>query len=428
MNDRMLRRAGGVAAVMLLSMPSVMADPLEVPEGTVEVVETRVQELVEETSQSNPELADLIDRAGDGVLRDIRSDGRLDQPEIVNDIERFRDVERMLSERVIEGELEARIAELAQRNPEAAEQMRMAMELQFGGPEAIRVGGPEALGRPFEAGGLPDGGRVDMPPAEARAMFDRAYQEALAQDPEGAERMKSMFEAHERGEFIQPTPEMMERMHQEAERLMAEHPEAREHIIMEFDRMADRMMPELGDRTMMEMDPERAREFMVERMTAEGRSADEIAKTQEFMREMEARGGPEAFREMDHPEMERFREMFGHEGPERMFEGQERAEFERHFEFERGEFERFSEFDRPEFERNFENIQDQRSEMLNNPPPGPPPAEVLERTQVHVADHDGDLGNGPETHMHEIFRHTQGTPETSDDACHDHGNGGQVGC
>ena len=56
----------------------------------------------------------------------------------------------------------------------------------------------------------------------------------------------------------------------------------------------------------------------------------------------------------------------------------------------------------------------------------PPPAEYKIREDAHVADHNGDFI--PETHMHEIYRHTQGTADLTDDTCHDHASGGTVGC
>ena len=56
----------------------------------------------------------------------------------------------------------------------------------------------------------------------------------------------------------------------------------------------------------------------------------------------------------------------------------------------------------------------------------PPPTEYKIREDAHVADHNGDFI--PETHMHEVFRHTQGTPDLSDDTCHDHAMGATVGC
>jgi len=75
-----------------------------------------------------------------------------------------------------------------------------------------------------------------------RTEFDRAYQEALARGDTGsAEQMRAASEAFEKGEAFLPTPETMERMHQEMERYMSEHPEMREYAMAEWDRFGQEM-------------------------------------------------------------------------------------------------------------------------------------------------------------------------------------------
>ena len=60
----------------------------------------------------------------------------------------------------------------------------------------------------------------------------------------------------------------------------------------------------------------------------------------------------------------------------------------------------------------------------------PPPAEYRIADRLHVADHngDGDAIDPVDFHPHEIYRHTQGTGDLTDDTCHDHTTGDTVGC
>jgi hypothetical protein len=359
---------------LAVQSPSVFAQPLEVHEvdATRAAVETQVERLVSEVAARDPELAQEIERQSELCLRDL-SDGRLEHPEFTKDIETYREVQRDLTERVVQGEVEARIAEaVAAGNRELADSMRTAFE-------ALRAVGELGLGAP-ELGGGPGGGET-IGRDDARRMFEQAYNEALGHDPEGAQRMKEMFEAAERGEFVRPTPEMMERMRDEMGEYLRENPEMREYARVEWDRFMEGG-PDRGERFGPTDSPEHAREAF-ERWASEGghspaemdRMRAEMERGFEMAREWEARG----------------------------------AEFEHYFESP----ERYFDYQPPE--RNYEQIQQNQIDFQQG--------ETFVRTDVHVADHngDGDATDPEDTHMHGVFRHSDGT-------CHDHATQGTVGC
>ena len=88
------------------------------------------------------------------------------------------------------------------------------------------------------------------------------------------------------------------------------------------------------------------------------------------------------------------------------------------------QFREMAEQYRPE-NQNYDNLQQQQFDITQ-----PQPAEVRLPDRVHVADHngDGDTTDPVDTHPHEIYRHTQGTGDLTDDTCHDHATGATVGC
>ncbi len=338
-----------VIAGFICPSPIVWAQALEVADvdTTRAAVETQVEKLVTELATKDPELAKELEHQKDLCVRDL-SDGRLESPEFTKEIETYRDVQRDLAERVVKGEMEGRIADaMAKGNRELAESMRTAFETFQG------AGGGETMNRD-----------------DAKKIFEKAYQETLTRDPEGAQHMKEMFESAERGEFVRPTPEMMERMGKEMGEYLRENPEMREYAHVEWDRMTERGV-------------EQGHEMMEHGM------------------------------EMDRQASERM----AHEGFEHWAEGRDASEVEH----AKAEMERY-------FERDNSAILDNRAEFLqNSPAPGgggggtpPSPADV-ERLpdRDHFADHDGDTV--PEHHPHEIWRHSDGT-------CHDHTTGTATNC
>lgn len=313
--------AVGVLVSGLLGLvPAASAQPLEVADPTelAREVASQVESLMTEVAARDPELAQEIERQQDLCVRDL-GDGRLDHEGFARDIENFREVQRELAERALEGEVETRIAEASARgDTELADQMRAAFE-------AMQAG-DAGLGRPEF------GGPSEMSHEQAQAMFERAYQEALSHDPEGAQRMKEMFESVERGEMFHPSPDMMERMHGEMEQLMSERPDMAEYARAEWDRFMD-FEHEGGDRFGSMESPEHMRE-MFEHMAAEGGGSP--ADIDRMRAEME-RG---------FAEMERGIEM-GHEVA--MHEAEQEREM---------------------MERDFTNILDSNSENFGNPQPG----------------------------------------------------------
>lgn len=346
-----------VASGLVFQMPLVWAQPLEVanPAETSREVATQVDRLVAEVAARDPELAQEIERQQEICLRDI-GDGRLDDTGLTHEIETYREVQSEIQGRVVQAEVEARVADLtAKGNTELAERMQSSFE-------AFRLGGGGTEGEMLSRG-------------DARAMFEQAYQDVQRLDPESAQQMKEMFESAERGEFVRPTAETMERMHQEMERYIGERPEmadyCREIGQAEFERYAESG----GDHERFGPTdtPEQAREAF-ERWSAEGGHAP--------------------------GEMEHYREMMEH-GMQEWERGMETAH----------EYERMAtEYERIAIERDYGSVLDTHIET--NPTPGTGTGETLVRTDNH--DHLPDMPGGD--HPHEIYRHPDGT-------CHDHGDG-----
>ena len=137
----------------------------------------------------------------------------------------------------VEAEVERLVAELAVRDPELAQEIERQSELCIRDFSDGRLD-HEGFTRDIET--YRDVQREVT--GEMKTEFDRAYQEALARgDTAGAEQMRTAFEAFEKGEAFVPTPETMERMHQEMERYMSEHPEMREYAMAEWDRYGQEM-------------------------------------------------------------------------------------------------------------------------------------------------------------------------------------------
>jgi hypothetical protein len=211
---------------LAFSSPLAWAQPLEVRDIEVAMpeIETRVAELITEVAARDPELAQEIERQSELCMRDI-SDGRMDDEGFTSEAETFRDVQTEVASRVVQAEVEEQAAALAaQGDAELASDLRTA----FTALGTTTAGPAETMGR-----------------AEARTQFEQVYSEVLARDPQEAARMKEMFEKFERGEFeeiMRPTPETMERMHQEMEKYFSERPEmeiyGREVYAHEWDRYA----------------------------------------------------------------------------------------------------------------------------------------------------------------------------------------------
>lgn len=350
-SNRRTQAVIGCAAASTLAMAPAFtwAQALEIerPDLVTQEVSAQVEHLVEQTAQRDPELAELIKQQAEVCVRDITSDGKLDDANLTKEIETYREVQRELTTRVAGKEAETRIAELAKTNPEAAERLRTAFDAVRAGNGVGGVTGER--GQEFR-GGAPAGGET-ISREEAHRMFEQAYGEAQKHDPEGATRMKEMFEAAERGAFTRPTPEMMERMHSEMETWMKDNPDKADYARAEFSRMAEAGL-DRGDRYGSTKTPEQAREAF-EKWAADtgstGRSQQEIEQARaQFERGLaeghmprgENFGGPEmaahesgphenareAFerwtespeaRSVDRETMERYREMAERMGPER---------------------------------------------------------------------------------------------------------------
>lgn len=377
---RMLRnvQVSLVASGLAFQMPLVWAQPLEVadPAEASREVAAQVDRLVAEVAARDPELAQEIERQQEICLRDI-GDGRLDDTGLTHEIETYREVQGEIQGRVIQAEVEARVAELtAKGNSELAERMQSSFEAfrMVGGP------GTEMISR-----------------GDARAMFEQAYQEAQRLDPEGAQHMKDMFEAAERGEFVRPTPETMDRMRQEMERYIAERPEmadyGREYAKAEFERYA-----EFGgdhERYGPTDTPEQARAAFERWSSESGASQADIDR---MRTEMEKGMGEweRGMMEMEHGSMGEW------ERGVMMEMERNTADYERIA----AEYERVAN----EWERDTSITLDQKIDT--NPTPGTGTGETLVRTDNH--DHLPDMPGGD--HPHEIYRHGDGT-------CHDHGDG-----
>lgn len=213
-----------VGLVMLGVMgrsPLAWAQPFEVADSVsvTREVATQMERLIGEAAASDPELARELGQQQELCLHDL-SDGQLDNPDLISEIETLREVQTEVTGRVIQAEVEARATALiAQGSAELADDLRTAFT-------ALGVGAMPDVGGP--------GGRVEpMSRAEARTSFEQVYNEVAARDPQEAARMKEMFEQCERGEFdelMRPTPETMERMAEEMKEYMSDHPEMGEYV------------------------------------------------------------------------------------------------------------------------------------------------------------------------------------------------------
>ena len=375
-----------VIAGLALPSPSVWA-ALEV-ERSADVsreVTQQVERLVSETASRDPELAQEIKLQGQECLRDL-SDGKLDNPQFTKEIETSRDVQRELTERVL-------TREAAKVSPEAAERIRAAFE-------AWQGGGGTGGGRGEFAG------PSQMGLEQARGQFEQAYQEAVTRgDTKGAETMKATFESMERGEAVRPTPEMMEKMHQEMERFVSERPEMADYARAEWDRMMEHGMGHEGAGST--EDHEQARREGFERWASEsGRSPEEIARMRETMEQGLEHVGQAATREeMERGfangahDMEHLREM-GEAGRAEAREAFERwAESPEARNIDKDTMEHYREMaehavERPERETDYTARLDTRVEMVQPAPD----AETFVRM-------DPEGG---------VFRH-------SDQTCHNHG-------
>ncbi len=249
-----------------------------------------------------------------------------------------------------------------------------------------------------------------------------------ATDPEGAKEMELMMregerqmEAFSRGERYVPSPEMVEHAKDMfsdwKETMLAQgaSPEMMARAEMEFTRWSsgDMMMGGPGH----EMGPggpgQEGTMPSLEQMQAMVDAGQMTQEQLQMAKEYLAYGGPEHFGpgsfEGSYMPEGWARDQTGefhYVAMEGMTPEQYREQFEAAY--------------RPE-NVNYDNLQQQHFDITQ-----PPPAEYKIREDAHVADHNGDLI--PETHMHEIFRHTQGTGDLTDDTCHDHAAGGTAGC
>ena len=184
------RLSGVLLAISGLVMQASVAwaQSLEVAglEKTRGEVAKRVERLIRETAQRDPELAQEIERQKELVMHEMKH-GRLNDTHLIHEIENFRTVQRELTHRVAQVEVEYRIAEVAGDNPALTQQLRAAFETWRNGNG------------------------------------------------------KETFEWFERGEGIHHlSPEGLERVQRETERFVAEHPDkagyAREFVHQEFER------------------------------------------------------------------------------------------------------------------------------------------------------------------------------------------------
>lgn len=292
-----LTRDRGIWAALLIMGLSgqasvVWAQPIEVDRSIATEVAASLERLVEAAEAHDPELARLIEQEGRACLDDL-DDGVLEDPGMTEAVEAVVVAKEAQEQAMAAVATEQLANEIAKVDPQLAAQMN---ELALGG--AAELGGATV-----------DGETINR--EQAKQVFEQAYSEALTRDPEGAQQMKEMFEAFERGDFqeiVRPTPETMERMQGEMERYFSEHGEGENEFAREY---AMREMEQF-ERVGAGESPEHMRE-MFERMTPEGHSPEDM----ERMR----------------TEMERFgqdMERMGHEAMERFHEG-DREQFEREF-------------------------------------------------------------------------------------------------
>jgi len=251
----------------LVLAPGAWAQPIEIanPVELTSEVNVQIEQLIAEVSTSDPALAEAIRTESTACLTDL-GDGVL-EGEITHDIEATRQVQQELTGQVVQAELEAQIAQAT-----AAGNTALAEHLQNTAKAcAVLTGteGAEAISR-----------------EEARTIFEQAYREALQVDAAGAERMKEMFEAAERGEFAHPDLETMERMQQEMERYVSENPERAEYCRAEWDRLVE-FGQDTGDRYGSTDTMERAQESFERWALESGATASEIERMEAMMHEWE---------------------------------------------------------------------------------------------------------------------------------------------
>lgn len=297
-----LTMMGVISGLVLWPVPVTWAQPIEVDRAIATEVTAEVERLVEATALHDPELARIIDGEGVTCIRDIQDNGVLDNPEFTKAVEAVVATKEAQETAAVTVATEQVVGELAKVDPALAEQLK-------------------ALGTP-ELGGGPGGGVEMVNRDQAKAIFEKAYDQALKADPEGAAQMKEMFSAYERGDYaesIRPTPETMERMHGEMEKYFAEHGHegndyTREYAAREMDHFMERG-GDFGERLGPAGTPEQGREAF-ERWAAEGganpadvdRMRAEMEHGFEMAREFEAQAREfEVYREFERvmPEYER---------------------------------------------------------------------------------------------------------------------------
>ena len=250
------RRGGTLLAISGLAVQTSVAwaQSLEVADRDKTRLEVakRVEQLVRETAQHDPELAREIERQKELVIHEMKR-GRLEDTHLIHEIENVRTVQRELTHRVAQAEVDYRIAEVAGDNPALAHQLRAAFETWRNG----------------------DG--------------------------------QETFAGFERGEGIHHlSPEGLERRQRETERSVAEHPEKAGYAREFLRRELERVRPEARDRGQMDT-PEHAHQ-LVERSRAQGHPPEAVKE----MHNMNTRGVERA-REASAREVDRAHEAPTHE-------------------------------------------------------------------------------------------------------------------
>lgn len=367
-----------VMVAMALPTPAVFAQ-LEVPEREVARFADVLSAEIDRTS--DPAMKAELEKLGAECRQDLEQDAEIDNLETEKAAEAIVSVERARDEALGKVAAEQVANEVSKINPELGSQLKEM-----------------ALGQPELGGGTGGGSGETMDRGKAKEMFEKAYEQAKSADPEGAERMKEMFESFEKGDFsemMRSTPEMAERMRSEMESHMREFGEN------EYARdMAETAMREMD----MGMSREDAQAEFEKWAASSGESPEKVADMRAMMDKMQNEGSsPERWSEGPMREMMDPREM-----PEQMrdiFE-KDREIFEKEFADREKEFRERG--DLPERERDFSSILDNRIE------PQPGSGERIEMV-VHAADHnnDGDTTDPGDMHPHEIHIH-------SDTTRHDH--------
>lgn len=290
------------------------------------------------------------------------------QPLEVGDVETTR--------AAVETQVERLVTELVARDPE------LAQEIERQSQECLRDLSDGWLEAPEFTK------EIETYRDVQRDLAERVMQETMARDPEGAQHMKEMFEAAERGEMVRPTPEMMERMREGMGDYLRENPEMREYASIEWDRMMEHGLDQ-GERFGPTESPEQAREAF-ERWSAESGASQ--ADIDRMRAEME-RGFEMGMRDMEHGMQEFERGMDMAREFERWAEGRDAAEVEHYREM-------------MEHERDTSIILDGNIERF-----GPPPG-------------DGGGGGGAhelkEMHTVEMHGHAEGHWDGNGDGIADH--------